>query len=230
MLQVSSPFRKNDVATDQQAAESPGGTKVLYKEPRTGLKLALYREFLKGPAETPSAVTLKLLGMGPRLYKTLGLKFNVYAVGLYVEEALAREALKDFAGRSPQELSADPSFYQALLAPGPMTRAIHLFFARSVDTSSILDSFRPYPALGPLIDNFRESFDRYIGAKGLPKGSLMSFVWSPEGWTNIYNGTIINFIADQNTARTIFEVYLGEKPASPEAKAGFAANIAQILG
>jgi hypothetical protein len=40
---------------------------------------------------------------------------------------------------------------------------------RSVDTSSILDSFRPYPALGPLIDNFRESFDRYIGAKGLPK-------------------------------------------------------------
>jgi hypothetical protein len=105
----------------------------------------------------------------------------------------------------------------------------------------------------------------------------MSFVWSPEGWTNIYNGNIINFIADQDTARTIFEVstallctatpsacpppaaspmsacppehhalrstptptphpptthqvYLGEKPASPEAKAGFAANIAQILG
>ena len=131
-------------------------------------------------------ITLRLLGLGPRLYAVAGLiNVPVYALSLYAEPTEARARLLstlppsfDFSSPPP------PSYYNALLSSSsssssaPWPRALYLSFCRSVGTKRVLESFEPYPRLAAtVLPSVEASFEEAFGGAGIQAGDSVGFVW-----------------------------------------------------
>jgi len=176
-----------------------------------------------------------LAGTGVRT-RTM-LKVKVYAFGLYLDAAGARTALAPWRGKSAADLGRDQSLYNALLKGGfPMT--LRLVMTRDVGADQMSEAFNE--ALGPRVAQAEqrgmtggaEALTRFRGffTDRLTKGTEL--VFSREGNTLKVSigGKDAGEIDNGALGWALFDVYLGEKPISPDGKKTVVARLPEILG
>lgn len=167
----------------------------------------------------------QLEGVGLRAKRVAGLaSVNVYALGVYVDEAAL---VKLLAGK---HTSATPALFAAV-AGADVEKSLRLVFARSVDGSAVSDALaeRLQPLLGagsPALAAFRAAF---AGAK-LTKGSVVTLAAARGGALRVVvAGRAAPPIAAPALCRAVFDIYLGSEPPAPEAKKALGAKLVAAL-
>jgi len=140
----------------------------------------------EGEEREARRITLRLLGLGPRLYAVAGLiNVPVYALSLYAEPTEAQARLLSTLPPSFNFSSPPPPFYyNALLSSSsssssaPWPRALYLSFCRSVGTKRVLEAFEPYPRLAAtVLPSVEALFEEAFGGAGIQAGDSVGFVW-----------------------------------------------------
>ncbi|HET7293556.1 MAG TPA: chalcone isomerase family protein [Vicinamibacteria bacterium] len=165
-------------------------------EPRSGVS------FEKKRGETT------LTGVGLRT-RTM-LKVKVYAVGLYVADAVLAGPLQGERGRPKS-----PAFYQEMVS-GDAPRAIHMKFVRDLSADQIRNAFREV-----LQKADKAKVDAFVGYFGeLKSGQDCLLEWAPGGvLKTTFAGAAKPDIADKAFASAVFGIWLGEKPIQDDIKA-----------
>lgn len=188
-------------------------------EPSSGLEFALERSV---PGETGS---LELTGVGIRKK----LFFKVYAFGLYVDGAAAREHLASFKGKSPDQLRGDDAVYQALMDLAG-ERLVVMKFTRSVGAAKMRGALadvleRGVPADDPAGKAFLALWDEEIKS-----GEEVLISFSREGEVRVFrHGKERGRIQSPKVARALLESWLGKDPVSSSIKAGAVERLPEIL-
>jgi hypothetical protein len=186
----------------------------------------------------PAGAEQVLMGMGLRT-RTI-LKVKVYAFGLYVDSARAKEVLSAFAGRDHKALRDDQNFYDALLE-GEIPMTLRLVMTRDVGGSDMADAFDG--ALRPRVERAaaekdlpggveaQEQFRGYFNVEQMTKESELLFTCTPDGMlSSTVKGKAMPPIASRALFWALFDVYLGAKPISGDGKKNVIANFPQLLG
>ena len=165
------------------------------------------------------------------------LKVKVYAFGLYLDAAGARSALAAWRGKNAAALAGDESLYKELLKGGfPMT--LRLVMTRDVGADQMSEAFNE--ALGPRVAQAElggmtggaEALTRFRGffTDKLTKGTELVFSRSGNTLKVSIAGKESGEIDNAALAWALFDVYLGDKPISPDGKKGVVARLPEILG
>ena len=191
---------------------------------------------VKFPVELQAAAgSQALAGTGVRT-RTM-LKVKVYAFGLYVDAAGARMALAAWRGKSAADLGRDQALYNALLKGGfPMT--LRLVMTRDVGADQMSEAFNE--ALGPRVAQAEqrgmtggaEALTRFRGffTDRLTKGTELVFAREGNTLKVSIGGKDAGEIDNGALAWALFDVYLGDKPISPDGKKTVVARLPEILG
>ncbi|KAG2422594.1 hypothetical protein HXX76_015921 [Chlamydomonas incerta] len=196
-------------------------------EPATGYEFPAELCYLKKPC--PS-----LAGLGVRNKRIVIKDIHVYALGIYVDAAAAKSALAGFKKKSPAELEADQSFYDAVVSTPSVEKSLRLVISsRLVDRKKFLDALedRLAPRLKQAgepstLDNFRAQFDSVHFEKGLEIA-----------FTCVDNKKLVTKVAGQEKGSiaspalcsSLFDIYLGTDPVSKDAKTSFGKSLAAAL-
>lgn len=176
-----------------------------------------------------------LAGVGIRT-KTM-LKVKVYAFGIYVEPAAAREKLAAFAGKDATALARDPKFYDALLTlQVPMT--LRLVMTRNVGGEDMADAFDG--ALRPRVQKVAKelpggeealgTFRGMFSVDKLTKGTVLDFSCSPDGMLHsTVGGEGKPMLQSKALCWALFDVYLGAQPIMADGKRTVVARMPEIL-
>ena len=184
---------------------------------------------------TPSGDEI-LMGTGLRTKTFLAVK--VYAFGLYVDSAAARQELASFAGKDLKTLQKDQAFYDALIKlTFPMT--LRLVMTRNVDGETMASAFEE--SLGPRVqraaaemnmpggEQALQTFRGYFSVEQMTKDAELLFTCA--------NGTLYSRVKGEERAAidspalcwALFDVYLGTKPISGDGKKKVVANFPALL-
>jgi hypothetical protein len=188
------------------------------------------------PVELESAGGRQLLaGTGIRT-KTM-LKVKVYAFGIYVDPAVAREKLVSFAGKDATALARDPKFYQGLLTLDiPMT--LRLVMTRNVAGADMAEAFDG--ALRPRVQKVAKelpggetalgTFRGLFSLDKLTKGTVLDFKCTPDGTlASTVGGEAKPALNSKALCWALFDVYLGDQPIMAEGKRTVIARVPEIL-
>ena len=185
--------------------------------------------------ETAGGGRQVLTGVGLRT-KTF-LKVKVYAFGIYVDPAGAREKLAAFAGKDAAGLARDEKFYGALLAlEVPMS--LRLVMTRNVGGEDMAEAFD-----GALRPRVRQVASREPGGEvalgtfrglfsldKLTKGTVLDFTCTPDGTlSSSVGGEQKPAIQSKALCWALFDVYLGRTPITAEGKRSAVARVPAIL-
>jgi len=177
-----------------------------------------------------------LTGVGLRT-KTM-LKVKVYAFGVYVDPAGAKEKLAGFAGKDAIALARDPKLYDALLAlEVPMS--LRLVMTRNVGGEDMAEAFDG--ALRPRVRQVANTLPGGEAALGtfrglfsldkLTKGTALDFSCTPDGTlSSSVGGERKQPIQSKALCWALFDVYLGPNPITAEGKRSAIARLPGILG
>lgn len=181
-----------------------------------------------------------LVGTGVRETRFFGV--NVYAFGLYVEPESTRLVLADLVGLPAATLVQDEEFFGRVLALDfPMT--FRLVMARDVSGNAIADSFedalRPRFARLALLDatgaeaedgRMLDRFRGYFNIDRVEKGTEIVFSCGPDGvlFTSV-GGSERAPIESRTLCVSLFDVYLGSDPISPDGKRSVVARMPELL-
>ena len=191
---------------------------------------------VKFPTElqTPSGPPL-LGGTGVRTRTFL--KVKVYAFGLYVDAAGARTALAAWRGKSAADLGRDQSLYTELLK-GAFPMTLRLVMTRDVGADQMSEAFNE--ALAPRIAQAEQrgmtggadALTRFRGffSDRLTKGTELVFSRTGNTLKVSIGGKDAGEIENGALAWALFDVYLGDKPISPDGKKTVVARVPEILG
>ncbi len=183
------------------------------------------------------SATHVLAGTGIRV-KTF-LKVKVYAFGLYVEPNGARSALGAYNEMSAPTLQRDDSFYRRILDQD-FAMTLRLVMTRDVGGEDMADAFdgalRPrvqqaaaemgMPGGEAALDQFRG----YFSLDEMTKEAEIVFSCSPEGrLTTSVKGETQPSIESDALCWALFDVYLGAKPISGDAKKKVISRFPHIL-
>lgn len=176
-----------------------------------------------------------LQGVGARSKKIAGIKtVNVYSVGLFVDPAAAKTALKAFKGMSPEKLAKDQKFFDALVSADDVEKTLHLNIAFGrISSSQFWDAIEgqlagPMKQLGAEADlkAFAATFDGVKFRKGLP----ISFCISEDGGLSTkIDEKFASAIYSKSLCRSLLGIYLGASPVSPDAKASIGTGLATLI-
>ena len=180
--------------------------------------------------------TQVLMGTGIRTRTVLNVK--VYAFGLYVDQAAARTALEGYAGRAPEALAGDPTFYDALLRMSfPMT--MRLVMTRNVSGEQMSEAFdgalrpRVVAAAGrnlPGGEAALATFRGFFSVERLTSGAELVFTCTPDGTLHSrVVGEARPTISNQALCWALFDVYLGGRPISAGGKRTVIARAPNVL-
>ncbi|GAB4376019.1 MAG: hypothetical protein Kow0062_15790 [Acidobacteriota bacterium] len=190
-------------------------------EPSSGVAFELRR-----PAPADDAMTLELAGVGLR---KKALIFKVYAFGLYLDPAAAREHLAPFRGRSADELRADPSFYEAL-AELPGERLCVMRFLRNVGADAMRE------ALDASLDRTVSKDDPARAAFGalwtekIRKGEEVAIEIAGDGTVTVWrDGRRVGSVQSAPIGLALMLSWVGPEPVSEDIKQGVAERIPDIL-
>eukprot|EP00897_Mesotaenium_endlicherianum_P009207 jgi/Mesen1/8314/ME000457S07512 len=212
------------------------GTGTVVTEPATGIHFA--------PSFTVpgSSKEVVLLAAGVREKKIAIINVKVYAVGFYAESSVY-EHLKDFKGKSGQDLEKDQGFYTAVKT-APVEKTMELVLARDVDRSQFLgaleESVKPKlkaSNAGAAGDEALATFGKAFDGRTLKKNTGIYLSW-------IQPSTLEVAFADDATTLeaptspgasiesihlvdAIFENFLGPDGSSPSAKKNLAEGFAK---
>ena len=196
-------------------------------EPNTQVKFPTELQAPSGPQV--------LAGTGVRTRTFL--KVKVYAFGLYVDAAGARAGLAGWRGKSAADLGRDQSLYTELLKGGfPMT--LRLVMTRDVGADQMSEAFNE--ALAPRLAQAEQrgmtggadALTRFRGffSDRLTKGTELVFSRNGNTLKVSIGGKDAGEIENGALAWALFDVYLGDKPISPDGKKTVVARVPEILG
>ncbi len=190
-------------------------------EKSTGVAFPILRQH---PTE---GADLELSGVGLR---KKAMVFKVYAFGLYVDPAAARDGLAAWKGKNADALAADPSFYSALVdLQGD--RLCVMRFVRDVDAEAmqeaLLDSLNLAVAA---TDPVRKEFAA-LWTEPLAEGSEAAILVRPDGKVVVLrDGREIGSVNSAEVGRALLLSWLGPKTISEDIRTGAAQRIPSILG
>lgn len=188
------------------------------------------------PTELQAPTGVQLLG-GTGVRTRTMLKVKVYAFGLYVDGPGARAALGAWRGKSAAELARDQSLYNELLkGASPMT--LRIVMTRNVGADQMSEAFNE--ALTPRVAKAAER-GMAGGAEALAKfrafftselsnGTEVLFSWAGNTLKGTISGQPVGEIENAALCWALFDVYLGDKPISPDGKKTVVARLPAILG
>ncbi len=201
-------------------------------EPSSGVA---FPEALSVPG---TEITHQLMGTGIRT-KTF-LKVKVYAFGLYVDPAGARQALGDFAGKSAKDLEKDNGFYGMLLEQ-EFGMTLRLVMTRNVGGEDMAEAFDG--ALRPRVqqaaaeqslgggEEALDTFRSYFNVDEMTKESEIVLSCDPQGVLRAsVKGEVQPEIDSPALCWALFDVYLGPKPISGDGKKKVIQGFPQLLG
>ena len=209
------------------AAGQTTGTTI---EPRTGISFPTLM--------VPPGATAPLRLAGATVRDRTIFHVQIYAYGLYADEAGARAALASFAAVPPATLARDERFSRRLLEMD-VAMALRIVMARDVSGDAIADAFdsalrprvaeaagRNVPGGAQALTQFRGYFDLRQVARGAeivlscdPAGRLATRV----------NGAVRPPIESRALCWALFDTYLGSKPISADGKSRLLAGFANLL-
>jgi hypothetical protein len=160
-------------------------------------------------------------------------------MGLYVDAEAARSALSEFADVPHTDLARAPDFYRALLDVR-LAKTLRLVMVRRVTGQEVTEAFND--ALEPRLEQaaranvlagaltalgeFRTHFDR----AEVSKGTEIVFSCSPDGrFETSIAGSRRPTIVAPALCWAFFDVYLGERPVSIDAKRSLIAGFPGLL-
>ena len=198
-----------------------------FTEPNTQVKFPIE---LQAPS---GAQALAGTGVRTRTF----LKVKVYAFGLYVDAAGARTALAAWRGKSAADLARDQSLYNELLK-GSLPMTLRLVMTRDVGADQMSEAFNE--VLGPRVAQAEqrgmpggaEALTRFRGffSDRLTKGTELVFSRNGNTLKVSIGGKDAGEIDNGALAWALFDVYLGDKPISPDGKKTVVERLPEILG
>jgi hypothetical protein len=184
--------------------------------------------------QTPVGVHL-LTGTGVRTRTIFNVK--VYTFGLYVDGDGARTGLARWRGKSAADLANDASLYDELLK-GSFPMTMRLVMARDVGAGQMVEAFdgalaprvahaaqRGMPGGSEALARFRALF-----TSQLKNGTELLFTWAGNKLLVSIGGRQVGEIDSRALSWALFDVYLGQKPISPEGKRSVVARLSEIIG
>eukprot|EP00470_Lotharella_oceanica_P003484 CAMPEP_0170178420 /NCGR_PEP_ID=MMETSP0040_2-20121228/11875_1 /TAXON_ID=641309 /ORGANISM="Lotharella oceanica, Strain CCMP622" /LENGTH=290 /DNA_ID=CAMNT_0010421473 /DNA_START=11 /DNA_END=883 /DNA_ORIENTATION=- len=161
-----------------------------------------------------------LLGVAIRLKKVVGVNFKVYAVGLYVNPAGARSALREHHGESLESLRANSKFYAKMTDASNFRKTLELRFLRHVGKEKLIDTFneglavRMRKALGTkgveIVDDFVKHFGDMSAGQTLifhiERGALS---------IKVHEQPAVKFFSPE-LASSMLDLYFGAEPTVGE--------------
>lgn len=172
-----------------------------------------------------AAAELELTGTGVRTK----LIFKVYALGFYVDPAVARQALSRWAGKPAADLRNDAAFYAAL---GDLAgdRLVIMHFVRDVDSSKMKEAMDEAMDRGtPKTDPARAQF-LALWTGEIKDGEDVGLLFGGDGKvTLIRGGKAVGAATSPAMARSILQSWLGPKPVSDDIRNGIAERFPEIL-
>uniref|UniRef100_A0A6V3K976 Chalcone isomerase domain-containing protein n=2 Tax=Lotharella globosa TaxID=91324 RepID=A0A6V3K976_9EUKA len=161
-----------------------------------------------------------LLGVAIRLKKVVGVNFKVYAVGLYVNPAGARSALKEHQGEALDSLRTNSKLFSKMTNSNNFRKTLELRFLRSVGKEKLVETFneglavRMRKALGmqgvTIVEEFLNHFGDMSAGQTLifhiEKGSLS---------IKVHNKEAVKFSSPE-LASSMLDLYFGEQPTVGE--------------
>lgn len=183
-------------------------------------------------------MTHQLMGTGIRT-KTF-LKYKVYAFGLYVDPAGAREALSGFAGKSAKDLEKDDAFYGKILEQD-FGMSLRLVMTRDVGGEDMAEAFDG--ALRPRVqqaaaeqslgggEEALDTFRGYFSVEEMTKESEIVLSCEAQGVLRAaVKGEVQPEIDSPALCWALFDVYLGPKPISGDGKKKIVQGFPDLLG
>lgn len=157
--------------------------------------------------------------------------FKVYVVGIYSEPKVMASLKKKYSGFDAKD-DSNLSDLTTEFASSKAARTVLLRFQRGVAASDISDALGEAlkPKMGKASDEFQQFILDMVGSGRLEKGSDMYITCKGEKLSaSLTGGKDSSSISLKGLCRAIFEVYLGDKPVSPQAKTGFAEGVATLM-
>ena len=150
------------------------------------------------PTRQVAGATLRLNGMGVRLYSML--RIHVYVAGLYL---------------------AQPSGNAADILRSPEPKLIEIGYLRDVDQSDVHRAWEHYfeancatPCQLP-----RAEIARFLAlTPAIRAGDNGMYLFTPSGVQVIQNGRVLGTVPGADFARLLLSTFIGNAPTSPELK------------
>mmetsp|Transcript_27784 Transcript_27784/g.39764 ORF Transcript_27784/g.39764 Transcript_27784/m.39764 type:complete len:232 (+) Transcript_27784:45-740(+) len=158
--------------------------------------------------------------------------FKVYVVGIYSDPKVMTSLKKKYSGFEAKD-SKNLSDLATDFASSKPARTVLLRFQRGVAASDISDALGE--ALKPKVgaatsDEFQQFVLDIVGGDRLEKGSDIYITCKGEKLSaSLTGGKDSSSISIKGLCPAVFEVYLGDKAVSPQAKKGFAEGVATIM-
>lgn len=152
---------------------------------------------------------------------------NVYAYGLYVDEAAVEKRMGSFFGKSTKALLGDRNFYKNL-GQEKITRSLHLAFVRDVGAKKIrgafVDSINPRMAKAQKLWGWKDgpaalkTFRAYFKTE-IEDGETIVFTWLPGNkLVTTVAGKRMGIITSKTLCWALWDTYFGEDPIETKGK------------
>ncbi|GAX81480.1 hypothetical protein CEUSTIGMA_g8909.t1 [Chlamydomonas eustigma] len=176
-----------------------------------------------------------LMGIGVRAKKILGLKnINIYAVGIYVDHNAAKKTLSTKYVKKGQLM--DPVQEKNLckdVVDASFEKSLRLVISYgALKQSQFVEALqeRLEPRLKqeadlPSLEPFKKQFEGVTFAKG----TEIVFVQEGNNLVTKIDGLQRGCINSKSLCRSLFDIYLGDDPAAPDAKAVFSKSLVASL-
>mmetsp|Transcript_13690 Transcript_13690/g.23489 ORF Transcript_13690/g.23489 Transcript_13690/m.23489 type:complete len:297 (+) Transcript_13690:81-971(+) len=203
------------ILTAEAQAEDKGGI----TERSTGI---VYPQFISDD----SLRKQYLVGVGVRAMSPL--KIKAYCIGLYVDVDQAKAPLAQWRGADAATLLHDHSFNQVLLQDR-FDKSIRLVMARDVDGLHLAKGFdrSVIPRVRRAASSMNmpggkealKEFNGWFRGKNLKTGTEVVLHWHRGGkLTACIDGVVLGRLESPALCWALFDVYLGAKPVSSDAK------------
>ncbi|KAK1748471.1 chalcone isomerase domain-containing protein [Skeletonema marinoi] len=156
--------------------------------------------------------------------------FKVYVVGIYSDPKVMTSLKKKYSGFEAKD--SNLSDLATDFAKSKPARTVLLRFQRSVAASDISDALGEAlkPKVGAASDEFQKFILDMVGSDRLEKGSDIYITCKGETLSaSLTGGNDSSSIRIKGLCPAVFEVYLGDKAVSPQAKKGFAEGVATLM-
>eukprot|EP01025_Chloroclados_australasicus_P009000 TRINITY_DN13395_c1_g1_i1.p2 TRINITY_DN13395_c1_g1~~TRINITY_DN13395_c1_g1_i1.p2 ORF type:complete len:262 (-),score=30.42 TRINITY_DN13395_c1_g1_i1:386-1132(-) len=171
---------------------------------------------------------LELIGVGVRSKKIMGIKnINVYSVAMYSDKQKIKQQLK-----SKNEYDDSKQLLFDDVINSKLGRALRMVVVFRMSKQTFWNAMnsklrKPMSAANEenALAEFRQSVDT-----SFDKGTVVMFSTSPDGTvvTKI-NGKTSGSVQSQVLCNSIFDIYLGSDPPSPQAKEQIGKGLMQVL-
>jgi len=188
-----------------------------------------------------------LVGVGVRVKRKFFMDFNVYAMGFYLDQEGALEALREPAGKlSASKLETSKKFREALLGD-TFGKTMRLVMVRDVDADDMAEAFEDvlWPRIKEYVidkkDRDKEQRDRTAAKQALDtfrgyfekeaeEDQVMDFTWLPGGKLYaVVDGKRHKVVQNEALSWALFDVFLGDDPISEDANEAFHEGLHELL-